>query len=101
MGTGNDSRAKEIQSINNSIVQESSATCMATCMNIENGDSTIINGSTIEGDLTAFKQVCQVDASCVIRQQLSSQVKDTLESVAKQTQQLDESFLSIFSDNTN
>jgi len=101
MGSSNSSRATEIQNVNNSIVQESSEKCSATCSNIENGDSTIISGSTIEGNLSAFKQVCQVQASCVLKNQISTQIQDILESVAKQTQRLDESFLSIFSDTHN
>lgn len=101
MGSSNSSRAKEIQTLNNSIVQSSSETCKATCSNIQNGDSTIISGSVIEGNLNAFSQVCQVDASCVLKNQISTQIQDILESVAKQTQQLDESFLSIFSDTHN
>ena len=101
MGTTNESRAKEIQSINNDIIQESSEKCMATCVNIENGNSAIFDGATIDGNLTGFKQVCKVSTSCVMTEQLNSQIQDVLESVAKQTQQLDSSFLSIFADTHN
>lgn len=101
MGSGNSSRAKAIQTINNNTVQESSTTCTATCQNTQNGDTTIFSGTTVTGDISAFSQVCKVSSSCVMTDQLSSQISDTLKSIAKQSQQMDSSITSLFADTHN
>ena len=101
MGNTNTARAKEIQTINNQIVQESSEVCKATCSNVQNGDTSIINNSTVQGTVKAFTQLCTVDASCVMKQQLADNINDTLKSIAQQTQSLNSSILSIFADTHN
>ncbi len=75
--------AKETISVVNKMFQASSETCISNCSNITSGQTTIISGTTIGGNLDLTQQ-CSATASCVMNQQFDAQVKNLLKSVSLQ-----------------
>lgn len=63
-------RNKSVQQITNSIVQTSAASCGVSCQQLQQGNTVIIENSTV-GDIT-FLQQCTVDADCMIQNSLDA-----------------------------
>lgn len=72
------------QSVNNNILNASTATCGANCTTYSGGNTVIISGTTIQGNVT-FNQSCTTNMSCTINSQLNTNVTDILNSMQKQT----------------
>ena len=70
------------QKVENNILQNSRATCNATCTNNVNGNSFYLKGSTI-GSLKV-DEVCAVNLNCTIQQTVNNQVTNILAAIAKQ-----------------
>lgn len=75
-------------SINNdvmtSIFSESSETCNASCSANQSGNVVIIENSTIGGD-AGFEESCTANATCIMEQQLDTQLSNILSAIASQS----------------
>jgi len=85
MGSAQSNFISEAQNLENSILQASSETCIATCTNVEDNNTIIINGTSIGGNLDLTQQ-CKAQASCIMANQLDSQVQNIVKAMAEQKQ---------------
>lgn len=93
MGSNQTNVAKESQSVQNSILQASSQTCISDCRNVSSGNTIIFNGTNIDGNVD-FNQSCTATASCLMKQQLQSQIQNIMSAMAEQTEKIDKMFIS-------
>jgi hypothetical protein len=85
MGLSYSSQQSSIQqSVNNNILNASTANCSSTCTDYSGGNTVIINGTTINGNVE-FNQTCDINMSCTINSQLNTNVNNILNSMQKQT----------------
>jgi len=77
-------QSSAIQSINNNILNASTSNCSATCSAYNGGNTVIINGTTINGNVS-FNQSCDLVATCTINSQVNTNVTDIISSMQKQT----------------
>lgn len=85
MGIGYSSNSASLtQNINNSVLNASTANCSASCTEISQNNTIIINGTTINGNFE-INQTCDVEASCTINSTLNTQVQNIISSLAQQT----------------
>lgn len=73
-----------IQNINNDVLNASTSTCTSTCSAYNGGNTVIINGTTINGNVT-FNQTCDLVATCTINSQLNTNVSDIIKSLQNQS----------------
>lgn len=71
------------QNINNKVLNASTANCSSTCQLYSGSNTVIINGTTIEGNVT-FDQQCTLSMSCSINSTLNSNVQNLLTSIQNQ-----------------
>lgn len=67
----------------NTLMQTSTASCNATCSQVQSGNTVYINGSNT-GNIT-FNQTCTVDATCTINNSITATVNAVQNAVAKGT----------------
>jgi hypothetical protein len=72
------------QTVNNNILNSSNSQCISTCSIYNGGNTIIIDGTTIQGNIE-FNQTCNLQQSCVINSTLDTQVESILDSLSKQT----------------
>ena len=84
--------AESAQILQNSILQDSKETCIANCTNYNGGGTIIINGTSIAGNVDIVQQ-CSATTSCVMNQQLTSQVQNIVSAIAEQDSKAEQSFL--------
>lgn len=85
IGGGNQNNTANLtQNIINSMYQQSTQQCLATCQNIAIGNTIVVNNVNIGGDFTGYNQVCNAQAACVMEQNLSSSAQNVLDALLKQ-----------------
>jgi hypothetical protein len=84
MGTNVSQNLTETQSISNNALNAVTSICNTDCSQIESGNTVIIQGTTISGNIT-FNQSCIVEQKCQIQNNLSTQVSNILDASGKQT----------------
>jgi ATP-dependent Zn protease len=84
MASANTNTATTVQNVNNTTIQASRQICQATCTNVSSGNTVIINGVKIGGNVI-FSQQCTADAQCTMVNGTSTTVDNTLQSILKQT----------------
>ena len=72
------------QTVNNNILNSSNAQCISECTLYNGGNTIIIDGTTIQGNVE-FNQTCNLNQQCVINSTLDTQVQSILDSLSKQT----------------
>lgn len=93
MGSNQTNVAKSSLSVQNTILQASSESCISDCTNISSGNTIIFNGSSIDGNVN-FNQSCKATASCLMKQQLQSQVQNIMSAIASQSEKIEKTILS-------
>ena len=83
--SSNTARNQSVQQVTNNIMQSSAAACGVTCDQLQQGNSVIIENSTV-GDIT-FLQQCTVDADCMIQNTLEASAKAIENSIQNATAQ--------------
>jgi hypothetical protein len=76
--------SQQTQNVNNTVLNAATANCDSTCVDYSGGNTVIINGSTINGNIS-FDQSCSINMSCSINSQLNTNVSNILSAMANQT----------------
>ena len=72
------------QGVMTDILNQSAATCSASCSQNQSGNVIIIDGGSVGGDV-GFSQNCKVTAACTMTQSLDSQVSSIISAVSDQS----------------
>jgi hypothetical protein len=72
------------QEVMNNILQKEYNSCVAVCESEQSGNTIIIDGSTITGDV-GLRQVCKANASCLMTNSIDAEVSNIIEDTIKQS----------------
>lgn len=84
MGSNQSNTSSQTQTLENNILQATSESCQSNCTNIQEGQTIVINGSSIGGNIE-LNQQCTAQASCIMRGQIGAQVQSILNAMTKQS----------------
>lgn len=86
LGGGNQNNTTNLtQNIINSMYQQSTEQCQATCSDIAQGNTIIVDNVNVGADFIGINQVCQAQAGCVMETNLQSSSQNIIDSLIKQT----------------
>jgi hypothetical protein len=73
-----------VNEINQTFNQSLNETCLSTCVNIQNGNTVILDGTTVSGDIV-FTQKCTANAECAMNAALN-QLSTAVQTVSQDSE---------------